>query len=378
MSEDHALSGPNGNRLRFDIPVQHLGPTEPVRTTPPSAEPALAPSGRTGFPHPAERTPLVQQRPALPASSGLNGRELVAADVHMGSSAALMAPSPVAPTPPAGPVEPQVPNFEADMRREGYERPRGPDEPGSEVSFSLRRVKGLGFGMTVAAAGAGQVLFFSEFFGGGWVGWGAAGFIAAFAEVTMIGSGDSALRHKVEGAKGWKILLVVSASIAIAAGIMQIGHWWGQSVAMALTFGIASVAGWAVHISSGVIAANNYLRRKAVWDAELARRRARWEQREQAEYDRLRVAEEDARMAARRGMREAAERTASLAPPAVERTTPSRRPSRGASRRLDQATARTWSEANDGAKPAQVMEHFSGLGYEVPARSTIRRWLNKT
>src|SRR5699024_5064774 len=107
----------------------------------------------------------------------------------------------------------------------------------------------IGFAMTVIAAGVGQTLFFAGFFGGGLTGYALEVGIAAFAEVTMIGAGDSALRHQVERNKGWQSLLLVSAAVALAATAMQVAHWMADAEpVMALTFGAASLLGWVVQI----------------------------------------------------------------------------------------------------------------------------------
>jgi len=196
------------------------------------------------------------------------------------------------PTPERGPV-PHPPTPDTDhtegssapvtvveaMERDVWNRPTGPrDQHELPVTFPLRHAIKIGFAMTVIAAGIGQTLFFAGFFGGGLTGYALAVGIAAFAEVTMIGAGDSALRHKVERNNGWQSLLLVSAAVAVGATTMQVAHWMADDEpVMALTFGAASLLGWVVHIASGLIAAHGHLAREDAYQAELDRRRQKQE-----------------------------------------------------------------------------------------------------
>ncbi|TKG61563.1 hypothetical protein [Prauserella endophytica] len=309
--------------------------------------------------------------------------------------APLLAPQPVEPvtehheTVPSRPESPRPEppvSIEAQMRRDGFTEPRGPNSPGSEVSFPLRKATKVGFGMTVAAAAVGQVMFFASFFGGTVWGYLGAAAIAAFAEVTMVGAGDSALRHKVEGNRGWQMLLAVSGAIAAGATVMQIAHWWSENVVMALTFGVASIAGWAVHIASGLIEANGYLRKRESWDAELARRQRKRESRDDVEYERRRADEENARQAAHRARVTAEMNLPASAPPPLSTISPAAaKPATKKSPRAravpepgEQATKQVAIDLGVrlGANtPSRLKAALTEAGYVLPRSSTtVENW----
>lgn len=349
----------NGHRGLLLLPATRVvGPTEQLQPPPPrSAEPEIAPdTAAPVIPQPVE--PVSEPHPEPPTAPG---------PVHR------------APDAPAVPR-----SIEQQMRLDGFTKPKGPDDPGSEVSFPLRKATKVGFAMTVAAAAVGQVMFFASFFGGGLFAYVGAGLIAAFAEVTMIGAGDSALRHKVEGNRGWQMLLGVSGSIAAGATVMQVAHWWATNPVMALTFGVASIAGWAVHIASGLIEANGYLRRKQRWDQELERRYRKREAREDAEYERRRANDEKDREAARR-VRPPAEPEVTVSAPAPVAATPKANKPRPATpqpkrtagpKRLDRDTAIRWWSENGQPGTKVLIRHFEAQGYAPVNPSTVWRWIN--
>lgn len=284
-------------------------------------------------------------------------------------------------------------DLETQMRRDGYRPPGGPDDTHElPVSFKLRHAIKAGFGMTVLAAAVGQTLFFAGFFGGGLAGYGLAVLIAAFAEVTMIGSGDAALRHKVEGNQGWQLLLAVSALVAVGATVMQVAHWSAENQpVMALTFGAASLLGWIVHITSGLITAAGYLARRHEWDAELARRRRKREARADAAHERHLAEWQTQRQATRRAVAE-------VEPPAADPATPEpagpepatqAKPAapkpQGAGRTKpatpglpepDPDEVFAWSAANNHPGPTPVKAEFDGRGYKPMSTKWFQRAVN--
>lgn len=281
----------------------------------PAPEPALTPPGRGPVPHPPPNP-----EPAEPLAE------------------------------PAG----SAPVEEA-MGRDGWVRPTGPtDRHELAINYPLRHAIKIGFAMTVIAAGVGQTMFFAGFFGGGLTGYLLAVGIAAFAEVTMIGSGDSALRHKVERNNGWQMLLGVSAAVAVGATTMQVAHWMAQDEpVMALTFGAASLLGWVVHIASGLIAANGHLAREDAYLAELARRRQK------------REAAEDAALAAEPAPK-----------PARTVTTSRRKPQAAVEQKRATKSIALQIGADQGARtPAQLRDALKQAGYSLPASSsTLENW----
>jgi hypothetical protein len=330
------------------LPATVVGPTQAL-PQPRPVESSFAPdTAALATPQPVESMP--EQHPTSPAASQPRPDEHV-------------------PAPPE--------SIEKQMRRDGFEKPKGPEAPGSPVTFPLRKATKIGFAMTVAAAAVGQVMFFASFFGGTVLGYIGAAAIAAFAEVTMVGAGDSALRHKIEGNRGWQMLLAVSGSIAAGATVMQIAHWWAQEPVMALTFGVASIAGWAVHIASGLIEANGYLRKKGEWDAEVMRRQRKREAREDAEYERRRADHESDRQAARRARAAAEKDLPASAPQPVAATKPAAKGTKKpTASELDRDTALRWWRENGQPGPTTVIRHFEAQGYTVPVPSTVRRWIS--
>lgn len=316
--------------------------------------------------------PIPELGPAEPLTQPLPA---VTNTGEMAEPAPAPTPEPAAEPPADTPVD-----LDTEMRRDGYRPPDGPTDTHTlPVNFPLRHAIKAGFAMTVLAAAVGQTLFFAGFFGGGLLGMGLAILIAAFAEVTMIGSGDGALRHKVEGNAGWQLLLAVSALVAVGATVLQVAHWLAeQQPVMALTFGAASLLGWLVHIVSGLIAANGYLARRAEWDDELDRRRRKRESRADAEQER-RLAEWETQQQA---VRRAAEH---VEPPPAEPSQPKpakrgkaagkAKPDTDRAPSPDRSEVLAWAaENNAGFKKAA--RHFRELGYHLPD-GTARGWLAK-
>src|SRR5699024_4176148 len=177
------VNGHNGHELKGLVPFRPV----PIRSTLDPATPDTteqAPESSPPLAGPDTTPEQPEQQPVTPPPAA--------------------APTPA---PPAPSTEGTAPvDVETEMRRDGHIKPHGPrTNQELDVSFPLRGAIKVGFAMTVAAAAIGQTLFFASFFGGGLVGYGLAVLIAAFAEVTMIGSGDGALRHKVEGNVGWHL-----------------------------------------------------------------------------------------------------------------------------------------------------------------------------
>jgi hypothetical protein len=429
---------PNGHATTFKIPAMNLpaGESLPLTGIPP-AGPGVT-DGLTGTPQPVSPQPSEVAHPASPAlpASGGGSAEVEAIAAEQVTPAVWNEPTapdlraemaregltePAFPFPRGlrnvalrtlgvetrGEVRPpdqgdslgdggqpptmKAPRFEEDMRREGYVKPAGPGERGSKVRFPLRHVKGVGFLMTVLAAGTGQVLFYLDSFGKDLDGWLLALFMAAYAEVSMVGTGDDALYHKCQGNKGYKGQLWVSGMVALAATVMQLLHWWDESPAKAITFAVASMTGYATHIKSGLIAADGYLRDLAVYNAELDRRRAAWDERVQEQYrqwvadrnahreavERQRALEEERQRAEIEIERERAAAAARSVANESRREPPPDRTSRKTAepeRVLDAETAWAWSVRNGHPGPKKLLDHFANEGYEVKDKSTIRRW----
>lgn len=128
--------------------------------------------------------------------------------------------------------------------------------------FRLRRLGNPAYAMSVITGAVGQVLFLGGEFGGAWWAYACALGLAAFAEAVMVSAGDKSLYHRTHG-RSWVPMLVVAVAVAYYAGIMNVAHFWHENVALAFTFGGASIIGFAQHIIDGHIMVSAYLKQKA-------------------------------------------------------------------------------------------------------------------
>lgn len=128
--------------------------------------------------------------------------------------------------------------------------------------FLLRHLGNPAYAMSVITGAVGQVLFLGHEFGGAWWAYACALGLAAFAEAVMVSAGDKSLHHRTHG-RSWVPMLVVAVAVAVYAGGMNIAHFWRENVALAFTFGGASVIGFAQHIIDGHIMVSAYLKQKA-------------------------------------------------------------------------------------------------------------------
>lgn len=225
--------------------------------------------------HDLDRNSPPESRPKPAATLGAAGEASLAAQQRLSTTAP---PVPELPPLPPVPARPQYP---------------------------LHKVERLGFAMTTAVAAIGQVLFFREWFGGGVAATVAAIAVAACFEVTMIGAGDGALRHRVHQQRGWPLMLAISGFVAIGATVLQLLHWMPISVGIAITFALASLVGWIVHTATGWITGSGYLDAKHTHDAEVERRNRKSEARADAAYARQLAEHETTRQAAARAVAEA-------------------------------------------------------------------------
>lgn len=125
--------------------------------------------------------------------------------------------------------------------------------------FKLRHLGNTAYAMSVITGAGGQVLFLGDEFGGAWWAYGAALGLAAFAEAVMVSGGDKSLYHRAHD-HSWVPMLAVAVAVALYAGAMNVAHFWHENVALAFTFGGASVIGFAQHIIDGHIKVSAYLK----------------------------------------------------------------------------------------------------------------------
>jgi hypothetical protein len=125
--------------------------------------------------------------------------------------------------------------------------------------FKLRHLGNPAYAMSVITGAVGQVLFLGDEFGGAWWAYGSALGLAAFAEAVMVSAGDKSLYHRAHG-HSWVPMLAVAVAVALYAGGMNIAHFLHENMALAFTFGGASVIGFAQHIIDGHIKVSAYLK----------------------------------------------------------------------------------------------------------------------
>src|SRR5699024_9334826 len=222
-------------------------------------------------------------------------------------------------------------------------------------------------------AATGQIMFWHRFFGGGTGALlGAIGVAAAF-EMLMIGGTDKGMQRKAEQAPGWRWLVAGGAVASLVAATVQLLHW---DIQMGVPFAAASLLGWAVHTVSGWSTAQRYINERSSYDAEIARRRRKAEQRADAEYERYMAEVETQQQAVQR----AVDTVTPTEPEKPAKATPAKSNSgrkngaaagkKTAPSRPDRAEVVAWAAAN-------------GAGYKRAARawslpeSTVRDWLNK-
>lgn len=132
--------------------------------------------------------------------------------------------------------------------------------------FKLRHLGNPAYAMSVITGAVGQVLFLGGEFGGAWWAYCSALGLAAFAEAVMVSAGDKSLYHRAHG-HTWMPMLAVAIAVSFYAGAMNVAHFWRENVALAFTFGGASVIGFAQHIIDGHIKVSAYLKDEKAFQA---------------------------------------------------------------------------------------------------------------
>lgn len=285
-------------------------------------------------------------------------------------------PAPPAPAPaPAPPTAVALRPRPAVIVEHEPRRIAPPTKPAAE-HFRMEKALSVGYWMSVGVGVVGQIASF-----GGLIadalphnmkpfGYVAAALGAAFAEITMIGSGSAAIRRRYDGGT-WKMLAAIAWIVCLYATALNVIHWSPVSLALAVMFGGGSLVGFTAHTVAEHLAAHDYETQLAEYEAAVAEIEA--EQREQAEADR-REQDRQRRLAEQAAAKQV-QATAAQAPAAAspaKKATP--KPS---AKKLDADTARNWSAKHDHPGPSAVRRHFADQGYEVPAVSTLRAWINQ-
>ncbi|GAA0645721.1 hypothetical protein GCM10010174_80930 [Kutzneria viridogrisea] len=206
---------------------------------------------------------------------------------------AVVAPGPEAtafpvPQAPASSTPlPPLPEPEVIVQRE--QRVLAPPTKPDPKHFKMEKALSVGYWMSVGVGVVGQVASFGGLIAESlppdykWAGYGAAAMGAAFAEITMIGSGTAALRRRYEDGT-WKMLATIAWIVCLYATALNVIHWAPISGALAVMFGGGSLVGFTAHTVAEHLAAKDYETKKKAYEdavAELDR-----EQKRRAEHAR--------------------------------------------------------------------------------------------
>ena len=311
----------------IDPPAEQTEADEP-------AEPPAAPE----TPAPAPTTDYDRQRPPAPAPE----------------PAPQLAPSPAAQSAPTATAAPRRP------------RPQAPPAPDYWGRHGLVAV----YWIAILTGAIGQVIFFGSLFDLGIGGYIAAAIIATTAETVMVSAGDTALHLRSRGRRRpqWVPFLLISVIAATAASGMNLGHWWGENISMAVLFGGIAFLGYLLHVVHGFGEGTEYLAEKAKYDAAVAELKAA----ERAEIEQANREQQRQRRAA-----ELAAATTKPTPAPAKTSKPDKPKSRG-KRKFDREVAhRELGEEFWTLGPAEINRRMADAGYEPVNPTTIRRWRKK-
>lgn len=179
------------------------------------------------------------------------------------------APEPVSTSTTTPPPTRPAPQPKPEPQRQPLKPPTAPTFWGSRALEAV-------YWIAILTGAIGQVIFFGGLFNMGWPGYVAAGIIATTAETIMISAGDTALKFFTNGVPGrrWWIFLAVSIVAALTAAALNVTHWWGENVSMAVLFGGIALLGYILHVTDGFVRAIAYREAKAAYETEVQRREA--------------------------------------------------------------------------------------------------------
>lgn len=345
--------------------------SEPAAPTPPVDPPPTNTTTATTPSIPAPPAELPAPVPPLPA--------------------AAMAAAPAAA--PPRPVMPPRPTVIVEHEPRVISAPRRPDDK----HFRMEKALDVGYWMSVGVGVVGQIASFGGMIASSLPGemkykalaYGAAALGAAFAEITMIGSGSAALKRRYhEGS--WKWLAAIAWVVCLYATTLNIIHWAPIDAALAVMFGGGSLVGFTAHTVAEHLAARDYERDLVVYREKVAEIEA--EQRAEAEKARReqerhhRLLEETAKAAAKAAA--AAVPPAAPAVPAPETRPVPTKPAKPAAKapaatspakrltvKASKEDALRVGVEKKAATPATLKTALKDAGFELPSSSsTIENW----
>jgi hypothetical protein len=250
-------------------------------------------------------------------------------------------------------------------------RPAPPELGRAEQTGHLASV--AGYALSVGVGAFGQIMFFGDWLGtmipapGNWV---AATIGAAFAEIGMIGAGNSSLTKRRDGGK-WKLLLAVACFVCAGAVTMQVAHWLPKGFGVALVFGLASFVGFLIHMVIEHSKIRDYEDRKADYAGQLAAYRAE----QQARYEEDRAAYEAAMTDQQRQRRQVEQTTKKASAPTPPPRPAAKTPTKTAGGKATKPDALRIGVEQKAATPARLRAALTAAGYTLPASSsTVENW----
>lgn len=274
-------------------------------------------------------------------------------------------PEPEKPQTPAVPPAPVV-VVETEPRQ--IAPPKKPEDG----KWVMQKALTVGYWMSVGVGIVGQISAFGSLIANSLspsmkpLAYCAAAVGAAFAEITMVGTGTAALRRRYEGGS-WRLLAITSWIVCLYAVILNALHWAPVSIGLAVMFSGGSALGFSAHSVAEHLAAHDYERRLAEYEAAVAELQEA--QRRQAEQ--ARKAAEAERKAAERTERKAAAERKSTPTPSV----PSKPKTGG------QATMKVALEIGAQRRamtPSQLKAALVEAGYTLPRSSTtLENWCRR-
>ncbi|MBE1580478.1 hypothetical protein ACFORH_43065 [Amycolatopsis roodepoortensis] len=318
-------------------------------------------------------------RPATspPAPAETDAAEAEPAPEAIAEAPALVpAPSP-APAPPAS-VAAAPTSLPQPMPRVVDDPPpvrlKKPEPPGPK-HFRTAGALSVGYWMSVGVGAVGQIASVGSLIASGLdgkmkiLGYVAAAFGAAFAEITMIGAGSSSLKRRYAGGT-WKSLLLIACLVCAYATSLNVLHWAPIQFGLAVMFGGGSLIGFAAHTMAEHLAAKDYEIRLAEYNAAVAERDAKIE----AQAASRRRAEEKALRDAVKTVPQPSAEPAPVAAAPVKQTKPAQaKPS--STGVVDKQTAVQLGIARQARTPAMLKEALVKEGHELPASdTTIKNW----
>lgn len=278
----------------------------------------------------------------------------------------ILAPAP-APVPAIEPIplpaKPQPP---------ALNMPNMPTLSGLDAAKTTGHIASLtGYIMSVGVGAFGQIMFLGTWLAGmmsapgNWI---AAVVGAAFAEIGMIGAGNSSLTKRGDGGR-WKLLFTVACFVCASAVTMQVAHWLPKGPGVAMVFGLGSFVGFLIHMTIEHGKIRDHEDRMTRYEAELATFQAEEQARYEQELAAYNAAVAEQRRQHRQDVQAAKKISAPVGPPDAKA------PAKPEGGRATKSDALRIGVERKAATPAKLRDALTDAGYTLPSSSTtVENW----